>query len=25
VVKSMVAVTLCDFALRAGIIPGVIK
>ena len=25
VVKSMVAVTLCDFALKAGIIPGVIK
>jgi chorismate synthase len=25
VVKSMVAVTLCDFALRSGIIPGVIK
>ena len=25
VVKSMVAVTLCDFALRAGIVPGVIK
>jgi len=25
VVESMVAVTLCDFAMRAGLIPGVIK
>jgi chorismate synthase len=25
VVKSMIAVTLCDFAIRAGIIPGVIR
>ena len=25
VVESMMAVTLCDFAMRAGLIPGVIK
>ncbi len=25
VVEAMMAVTLCDFALRAGLIPGVIK
>ena len=25
VIEAMMAVTLCDFAMRAGIIPGVIK
>jgi chorismate synthase len=25
VVEAMMAVTLCDFALRAGLVPGVIK
>ena len=25
VVEAMMAVTLCDFALRAGLIPGIIK
>jgi len=25
VIEAMLAVTLCDFALKAGIIPGVIK